>query len=57
MDQKYDALDSWREENGIKKPNGERIRYEGGCEDDSTAEAIRRYLQEEQKKKDEGVSR
>lgn len=57
MDQKYDALNSWREENGIKKPNGERIRYEGGCESDPTAEAIRRYLQEEQKKKDEGVSR
>ena len=39
----YDALDGWREEVGIKKSNGQTIRYEGGCEDDPTAEAIREY--------------
>lgn len=56
MDQKYDALDSWREEVGIKTTKGEIKHYEGGCEYDETAEAIRAYL-EAQKKQQEDLQR
>lgn len=45
-----DFLDSWREENGIKNSNGEVKHYEGGCEYDATAEAIRQYMLEEERK-------
>ncbi len=58
MDQKYDALDTWREEVGIKTTKGEIKHYAGGCEYDATAEAIRAYLEaEKQKKKEEDLQR
>jgi len=57
-----DFLDGWREENGIKNSKGEVKHYAGGCEWDPTAEAIRRYLEEEKrakenKNKDEGLTK
>lgn len=61
MDQKYDALDSWREEVGIRTTKGEVKYYEGGSEYDPTAEAIRRYMEQERRKstisKDNGMER
>ena len=43
----YDALDSWREEVGIKNSKGEVKHYAGGCEYDPTAEAIMAYEREQ----------
>lgn len=57
MEQKYDALDSWREEVGIKNSKGEVKHYEGGCEWDPTAEAIKAYLEEQKKKEREFAKR
>ena len=48
---KYDALDGWREEVGIKTTKGEVKHYAGGCEYDPTAEAIMAYMREEEAKK------
>ena len=48
--QHYDHLNSWKEENGIKKSNGETIKFEGGSEYDYTAEAIKAYNEEEKRK-------
>jgi hypothetical protein len=64
-DQKYDSLDGWREEVGIKTSKGEVKHYAGGSEYDPTAEAIRAYIEEEarkakaaeQAKKDQGIER
>lgn len=60
----YDSLDGWREEVGIKTSKGEIKHYAGGCEYDPTAEAIRAYMQEEERKKqqaekskDDGMSK
>lgn len=47
----YDSLDGWREEVGIKTSKGEIKHYAGGCEYDPTAEAIRAYMQEEERNK------
>lgn len=49
----YDGLDSWRDEQRV---------YEGGSEEDATAEAIRRYIErqrkrEEKEQKDNGRDR
>ena len=44
MNHKYDALDSWREENGFKTTTGRTVKYEGGSEYDPTAEAIKAYI-------------
>ena len=58
-----DFLDGWREENGIKNSKGEVKHYAGGCEYDATAEAIRAYLLEEERKNkikknnDEGLTK
>lgn len=59
-----DFLDGWREENGIKNSKGEVKHYAGGCEWDATAEAIREYLLEEERKakgknknKDDGLTK
>lgn len=59
MDQKYDALDGWREEVGIKTTKGEIKHYEGGCEWDPTAEAIRAYMEAEKRKQqqDKGMEK
>ena len=57
MDQKYDALDSWREEVGIKTSKGEVKHYEGGSEWDPTAEAIKAYLKAQEQKQDKGLER
>lgn len=46
MDNK-DFLDGWREEVGIKNSKGEIKHYEGGCESDPTADAIREYMRQE----------
>ena len=46
----YDALDSWREENGMQTTKGVVKHYEGGCEYDPTAEAIRAYIENEKRK-------
>ena len=51
MNHKYDALDSWREENGFKTTTGRTVKYEGGSEYDPTAEAIKAYIM--QKKMEE----
>ena len=56
MDQKYDALDSWREENGLKNSKGQVKHYEGGSEHDATYEALMAYVLE-QKKKQENLER
>lgn len=56
----YDALDSWREENGMQTSRGTIKHYEGGCEYDPTAEAIRAYMEAEKRKqqqKDEGIEK
>lgn len=50
LNEKYDALDGWREENGIKNSKGEIKKYAGGCEYDPTYEAIIAYEKEQQKK-------
>lgn len=50
MGKNFDSLDGWREENGIKNSKGEVKKYEGGCEYDATAEAIKAYLAAEAKK-------
>ena len=44
MNHKYDALDSWREENGFKTTTGRTVKYEGGSEYDPTAEALKAYI-------------
>lgn len=56
----YDALDSWREENGMKTTKGTVKHYEGGSEYDPTAEAIKAYIEQEKRKqqqKDGGMER
>lgn len=53
MDQKYDGLDGWREEVGIKNSKGEVKHYEGGSEYDPTAEAIKAYMEAEKRKQQE----
>ena len=55
--QKYDGLDSWREEVGIKTTKGETKHYEGGSEYDATADAIRAYNEEQIKKQREFASK
>ena len=47
---KYDSLNGWREEVGIKNYKGEVKHYEGGCEYDPTAEAIMAYMREQEAK-------
>lgn len=58
---KYDSLDGWREEVGIRTTKGEVKHYAGGCEYDPTAEAIRAYMAEQERKakeqKDQGNER
>lgn len=58
---KYDSLDGWREEVGIRTTKGEVKHYAGGCEYDLTAEAIRAYMAEQERKakeqKDQGNER
>lgn len=49
-DSRYDSLDGWREEVGIKNSKGEVKHYAGGSEYDPTAEAIRAYIEEEARK-------
>ena len=44
--QHYDNLTSWKQENGI----GGTIKFEGGSEYDYTAEAIKAYNEEEERK-------
>lgn len=58
--QKYDALDSWREEVGIKTTKGEVKHYEGGSEYDPTYEALIAYQRSQEakaKQKDQGIER
>ena len=50
MDQKYDALDGWREEVGIKNSKGEIKHYEGGSEHDATYEALVAYIKKQKQK-------
>ena len=50
MDNRYDSLDGWREENGIKNSKGEVKHYAGGCEYDPMVEAIKAYEAEQKKK-------
>lgn len=50
MNENYDFLDSWKEENGIKNSKGEVKHYAGGSEYDPTAEAIRAYMEEQKRK-------
>ena len=44
MNHKYDALDSWREENGFKTTTGRTVKYEGGSDYDPPAEALKAYI-------------
>ena len=52
MDQKYDALDSWREEVGIKTTKGEIKKYSGDPEHDPTYDAIVAYIKREEEIKE-----
>ena len=51
MDDRYDSLDGWRKEVGIRTSKGEVRHYAGGCEYDPTAEAIMEYEREQARKK------
>ena len=50
-DKRFDSLDGWRQEVGIKTSNGEVRHYAGGCEYDATAQAIMEYEREQARKK------
>ena len=49
--ERYDSLDGWRQEVGIKTSKGEVKHYAGGCEYDPTAEAIMAYEREQEAKR------
>lgn len=51
IDERYDSLDGWRKEVGIKTSKGEVRHYAGGCEYDPTAEAIMAYEREQEAKR------
>lgn len=51
--ERFDSLDGWRQEVGIKTSKGEVRHYAGGCEYDATAQAIMEYEREQARKKAE----
>jgi hypothetical protein len=46
INQKFDGLNSWREETGKKNDNNVFKRYEGGSEYDYTVEVLKQYYKE-----------